>query len=133
MLFGARNRNFVRFLRHNFCYRFFKIHEYILQFFIGTTVVLIDFWNCALRWVLPRPRPPALSWSCGLRPESSTCLGIAPWLCPALLMSDNDLAFHKDGIGSLSTKTLSWYKCTWTLCLQSPVTIVLTINSKLFN
>ena len=44
MLFGTRNRHFVRFLRHNFCYRFAKIHEYILQLFIiSTTVVLIDF------------------------------------------------------------------------------------------
>ena len=58
MLFGTRNRHFVRFLRHNFCYRFSKIHEYILQFFISTTVVLIGCWNCALRWVPPQPRPP---------------------------------------------------------------------------
>ena len=65
MLFGTRNRHFVRFLRYNFCYRFAKIHEYILQFFISTTVVLIEFWNCAVRWVLPRPRPPAL-WLHGL-------------------------------------------------------------------
>ena len=41
MLIGTRNRYFIRFLRHNFCYRFSKIHEYILQFFISTTVVLI--------------------------------------------------------------------------------------------
>ena len=66
MLFGTRNRHFVRFLRHNFCYRFAKIHEYILQFFISTTVVLIEFWNCAVRWVLPQPRPPALLWLHGL-------------------------------------------------------------------
>jgi hypothetical protein len=90
MLFGTRNRHFVRFLRHNFCYSFFKIHEYILQFFISTTVVLIDFWNCALRWVLPPSCPPALSWLSGLEPYTHRVPGggggafalnpLQPWL-----------------------------------------------------